>query len=119
MTHTYDTTTNVGKVRLLIGDTDISPTTDAQFTDEEIEAFLDMASDSVKLAASYALESWAAAITDSLTSEKIGDYSYTKKDAENKIALAKKYRDEDASDPYMTWSEPDYTGGSGITAEED
>ena len=118
-TYTYDTTTYIGKVRLLIGDTDISPTTDAHFSDEEIQAFLTMASNSILLAASYALESWASAESGGLTSEKIGDYAYTKKSAENKMALAKKYRDEDASSPVFEWSEPDLTCGSGITAEED
>lgn len=37
MTTTYDTDTDVGKVRLAIADTD---TTDAEFTDEEIEVFI-------------------------------------------------------------------------------
>ena len=76
MAHTYDLTTDIGKVRLLIGDTDITPTTDAQFSDEEIQAFLDMASASLLTAAGFALEAWAGAITDSFTAEKIGDYSY-------------------------------------------
>ncbi len=118
-TYTYDVDDNIGKVRLLIGDTDIVPTTDAQFSDEEITAFLTMASSSILLAASYALESWAASLTGSLTSEKLGDYAYTKKESENKLTLAKKYREEDASSPYLTWAEIDLTFGSGITAEED
>lgn len=37
MTTTYDTTTNVGKVRLAIQDNDV---TDAEFTDEELEVFI-------------------------------------------------------------------------------
>ena len=120
-TYTYETDPfdNIARIRLMIGDTDILPTTDAQFSDEEIGAFLSMASNSLLLAASYALEAWASAITDSLTGEKIGDYSYTRKDAENKMKLAKKYRDEDASTPVFEWSEPDYTGGSAITSEDD
>lgn len=119
MAANYDLTTNIGKVRLMIGDTDVLPETDAHFTDAEIQAFLTMASDSLLLAASYALESWAASVTGGLASERIGDYAYTKKDAENKMALAKKYREEDASKPYLTWAEMDLTIGSGITAEED
>ncbi len=119
MTHTYDTTTNIGKVRLYIGDTDITPTTDAQFTDEEIQVFLDMASESILLAASYALESWAATLTGSLKSEKIGDYSYTKDEAAAKTALAKKYRDEDSTAPVMGIASMDLTAGSAITATED
>jgi len=105
MAHTYDLTTLIGKLRLLIGDTDIVPITDAQFSDEELQVFLTMASSSLLLAASYALESWASAITSTLTGEKIGDYSYTSKDAETKMALAKKYRQEDASTPAMDWAE--------------
>jgi len=116
MAFTYDLTTDIGKVRLLISDSDL---TSFHFTDEEITAILTMASSSLLLAASYALEAWAASITDSLKSEKIGDYSYTKDEAANKIALARKYRDEDAESPYLTWSEIDLTGGSAITAEED
>ena len=119
MAYTYDITTSIGQVRRLINDTDITPTTDAQFNDEEIQFFLDLASDSVLAAASYALESWAAALTGSLKSEKIGDYSYTKDEAGKKIELAKKYREEDALNPYLTWAEPDLSRGSGITAEED
>ena len=110
-TYTYETDPfdNIARVRLMIGDTDISPTTDAQFNDEEITEFLSMGT-SILLAASYALEAWAASITDSLTSEKIGDYAYTKKDAESKTSLAKKYREEDSSAPAFEWAEPDYTG---------
>jgi len=109
-TWTYDTENNIGKVRLLIGDTDIVPTTDAQFSDEEIQVFLTMASSSLLLAASYALESWASTLTNSLTSEKIGDYAYTKKEADTKMALAKKYKEEDAASPYLTWAEMDLMG---------
>ncbi len=121
MAYTYETSPfdNISKVRLKIGDRDIVPTTDAQFSDEEITVFLTEASSDILMAASYALEAWAANITDSLNSEKIGDYAYTRKDAENKMALAKKYRGESAAIPYLTWAEMDLSGGSGITAEED
>ncbi len=119
MAFTYDVTTDRGKVRLLIGDTDITPTTDAQFSDEEIQAFLDLASGSLLMAASYALESWASAVSGNMKTERIGDYSYGKDEAKTKSDLAKKYREEDASKPYLTWAEFDLTGGSAITAEED
>lgn len=119
MAHTYDVTNDIGKVRLLIGDTDITPTTDAQFSDEEIQAFLTLASSSLLLAASYALEAWAATVTGGLKSEKIGDYAYSKDEAKAKSDLAKKYREEDANNPYFTWAEMNLTIGSGITAEED
>ena len=116
MACTYDITTDRGKVRRLVNDiSEVSCT----FPDTEIDAFLSMASGSILLAASYAAEARAASLTDGLTSEKIGDYAYTKKEAENWLALAKKYREEDASIPYSTWAEMDLTCGSGITTEED
>ena len=119
-TYTYDLTGNIGKVRLMIGDTDISPTTDAHFSDEEIQAFLTMAGSSLLLASSFALEAWSSSVTDGFKSEKIGDYSYSKDESAAKMALAKKYRDEDSATPYFDWSEWDLrTNGSGITAEED
>ena len=116
MAFTYAIDTNRGKVRLLISDITAS---DYQFEDDEIDAFLSMASSSLLLAASYALESWAAAVTGEFTAERIGDYSYSKKEADAKTALAKKYRDEDANTPYMAWAEMDLSRGSGITVEED
>lgn len=97
--------TAIEKVRLLIADTG-----SIQFTDAQIQIFLDMASNSILLAASYALEAWAASLTDSLKSEKIGDYAYTKDEAGKKIALAKKYKEEDATTPYSAWAEMDLTG---------
>ena len=106
--------TAIDKVRLLIGDTG-----SVQYTDAQIQIFLDMALDSVLLAASYALEAWAATLTDSYTSEKIGDYAYTKKETENKITLAKKYREEDASTPYLTWAEMDLSGVEDTTIDKD
>jgi len=94
--------TEIEKVRLLIND----KTVPYHFTDAEIQAFLDMGG-SVLLAASYALESWAAAYAASADSEKIGDYAYTQKAVSNMITLAKKYREEDEMTPYMTWAEMD------------
>lgn len=107
MAATYDLATDIGKVRLLISDTDVAA---AYFTDEEITAFLTMASDSVRLAAAYALEAWAASLTGSMESEKIGDYAYTKKQAANKLALAERYRKTESETPYLTWAEMDLTG---------
>ncbi len=118
MAHTYDLATDIGKVRLLIGDTDITPTTDAQFSDEEIQVFLTLGG-SVLMGAAKALEAWAGSLSGDLLSEKIGDYSYTKKTVVDKLALADKYEKQDAEIPYLTWAEMDLTGGSGITAEED
>ena len=99
--------TDIEKVRLLIADTG-----SVQYTDAQIQAFLDMAGGSILIAAAYALEAWAASLTDSLTSEKIGDYAYTKKEAENKAALAKEYKRQEAESPYLTWAEMDLTGAA-------
>jgi len=95
--------TDIQKVRLLISDSTIP----YHFTDPEIQVFLDLAGGSVLIAAAYALEAWAASLTGSLTSEKIGDYAYTKKEAANKTALAKEYKEQEANNPYLTWAELD------------
>ncbi len=120
MAHTYETDPfdNISKVRLKIGDTDISPTTDAQFSDEEINVFLAEASNSILLAASYALEAWAATVTGQMKTERIGDYSYGRDEAAAKTALAKKYREEDALKPSSDWASLDLTSGSAITGED-
>ena len=118
-TWTYDITDNIGKVRLMIGDTDIVPTTDAHFSDEEIQVFLTMASSSVYLAAAMALEAWAATETANLDSEKIGDYMFTRGAVNKKLTLAKQYRSAEEETPVFEWSEPDYTSGSAITTTED
>ena len=116
MAFNYDLTTDRGKVRLLIGDT-----VDAghQFEDAEIDVFLAMAGGSILIAAAYALEAWAAALTDSLLSEKIGDYAYTKKDAETKANLAKEYKRQESESPYLTWAEMDLSGVEDTTVDED
>lgn len=100
MTFTYDLTTEIGKVRLKIADT-VAP---AHFTDEELQVFLTEAGSSDYLAAALALESWAASLTDNAESEKIGDYSYSKKAADNKLALALRYRTQDSESPSTTWA---------------
>jgi len=107
MTATYDIATDIGKVRLLIGDTDVTPATDAHFTDEEIQAFLTLYGD-VLMAASYLLESWAASLAGAMKSEHIGDYSYSKDAVADKINLAKKYRDEANTQPASDIAEWDF-----------
>jgi len=61
----------------------------------------------VNLAAAQALEAWAASLSDSMTSESIGDYSYSKKSVSNKLELAKTLRQNDDNNPVMTWAEMD------------
>lgn len=106
MAATYDLTTDIGKVRLLINDITILS---AHFSDEELAVFLTMASDSINLAAALALESWAASLTESAESEKIGDYGYSKKAASNKLELAKRYREDEATEPVIDWGSFNFT----------
>lgn len=119
MAFTYDLTTLIGQLRLMIGDTDITPTTDAQFSDEELQFFLTANSNNLNLAAADALEAWMASLSRELASEKIGDYSYTRKTIDNMNKLRNELRAKDESTPVFEWSQPDYTAGSAITAEED
>lgn len=119
MTATYVLTTSIGKVRLLIGDTDVVPETDAYFTDEEITAFLTMESNSVNLAAAVALESWAAAYAPTADAEKMGDYSYSHKIVDKMNKLAKELREKEASSPVLEIAEMDLTGVEDTTVSED
>ena len=107
MTTSSDITTNVGKVRLIIGDTDI---TDAVFTDEELEVFLTIQSNNLNRAAADALEAWAAKYAANPDQEKIGDYAYTAKITDKMLKLATRLRETDEASPVFEWSEPDLTG---------
>lgn len=110
MSADYDLDTNVGKVRLIIGDTDVFPETDAVFTNEELEYFLTKNSDNINLASADAFEAWIAKYATSPDSEKIGDYAYTQKIVANFNKLAKELREKEASSPVFEWAEPDLTG---------
>ncbi len=107
MTATYVLTTNIGKVRLTIGDKDI---TDTIFTDEELQIFLDDNGDSIPLASADALEAWASTYLANADTEKIGDYSYGQKIVDKMLALAKRLRTADAATPAFEWSEYDLSG---------
>lgn len=102
MTVTYDLSTLTGKVRLLIGDKDV---TNPVFTDEELTQFLTDAGSVVNLAAAAALEAWAASYSSNADSERIGDYAYTQKIVQNKLDTAKRLRDNDSTIPAMDWAE--------------
>ena len=113
MTWTYDLTNDIGKVRLLISDTDIAPVTDAHFSDEEIQVFLTMEGDSVNLAAADALEAWAAIYSANVDSESIGDYSYTQKVVDNMLSIAQRLRENESTTPVLDWA------GFNLTDTED
>ena len=79
--YTYDVTTDIGKVRLKIGDTTRDADTNPpQFTDAELQAFLDEASansagNNVLAASGLALLSWAAIYQRKANSTNVGAWS--------------------------------------------
>jgi hypothetical protein len=87
-TYTYDLATDIGKVRRDIADTD---TADAQFTDEELDSWIDEAG-SVKGAAGLALLAWAAALGRDDESVSTGAWKGDRRDVAGKMrALAHDY----------------------------
>lgn len=98
----YDPTTNLGKVRLKIGDN----TSPFHFTDDEIQVFL-TEQGSILLAAAAALRSWAAAYSTNPSQEGIGGYSYSQNVVDKMVKLAEQYEQEVASQPATTWAEMD------------
>lgn len=110
-TYTYDLATDIGKIRLLISDTDMVPVTDAHFSDEELQVFLTIEG-SVNLAAALALESWAATYSTTTDSERIGDYSYAQNVTNKMLALAARLRSTAASTPAMDWASLNLSGES-------
>lgn len=104
MTVTYDITNSIGRIRLLIGDRTIAT---AHFTDEEITYFLTENGNVINLGAAAALEAWASDLAEGFDSERIGDYSYSRKSGSNKLDLAAKLRGNDANSPVMDWAEMD------------
>ena len=107
MSANYDLTTSVGKVRLIIGDTDVHPESDAVFTDEELAYFLTVNSGNINLAAADALEAWIAKYATAPDTEKIGDYSYSQKIVDHLNKLAKELREKALSVPVLEISEMD------------
>lgn len=122
-TWTYSTTPfdNIARLRLMIGDTDVSldalgvPTV-AQFSDEELQEFLTQAGGSIIGAAITALEAWMGALSRELKSEKIGDYSYTRNTIEHMQKLKDQLIEKEASTPVQEISEWNL---SGVEDDED
>ena len=114
---TYDLSTVIGKVRLLINDTDI---TDPQFEDDEITATYNMGRGSfsgqaaIYEAAASCLDSWVSTLASVKTGEKIGDYSYSLgggaagTPASIKSALADKYHKMAMETPAFAIGELDF-----------
>lgn len=73
MAFTYDPSTDPGKVRLLIKDTDTATAENQIFQDAEIEAYLAIHDGDVKLAAAEALDTMATSQALLLKKLKLGD----------------------------------------------
>jgi len=71
----YDLSTDRGKTRLKIRDTDTADVTRQIFQDDEIDFFITEAASDLNLAAAGALDSIAANAALLAKMEKIGDYS--------------------------------------------
>ena len=112
---TYDITTNVGKVRLIIGDN----TAIEVFTDVEITYFLTANSNNLSLASADALAAWMSKYATAPDSEHIGDYAYTQKIIQNMNKLQTELREKDASTPVFEISEMDLSGLGDTTVSED
>lgn len=81
---TYDPSTDVGKVRMLINDVDES---DEVFTDPELEAFLALEGDAIKLAAAQAIDSQAT--NEALAAKVLKDHQLSTDGAKLADALRK------------------------------
>lgn len=99
--------TDIEKIRLKIGDR----TVPYQFTDDELQAFLDDEG-SIELTSAAALEAWAAVYAANADSESIGGYAYSQKIVDRMLSLAKRLREKESETPAMTWAEPDLMGES-------
>ena len=109
MTFSYSLATDIGKVRLNINDKVNTSDSPAQFSDEELQVFLDTGLN-VNIASALALEAWAAGSTGEMDAEKIGDYSYSRKAVANKLTLADRYRKADSETPVLEYGSFNLTG---------
>ena len=93
MAFTMDPTTDRGKVRLLVSDTDTAVAANQIFSDAEIDALLTLESGDVYMAAAAAAESISASAARSNIVWRAAGQTIDKKGiAENFRALAKMYR---------------------------
>ena len=92
---TYDLKTNVGKVRLLIQDTNIEDSKCVIFNDDEVEFFLEQSDDNIYLASALALEvnaSQAARLAKRKTVHKLS--IDTTQISSQLLSLAKEYKNK-------------------------
>ncbi len=103
MSFTFDTTTNIGKVRTLINDTTEAS---AVLSDEEINVFLGLESNDIYMSAASALES--IIINKQLLSKLIaaGDYKEDNRNVADKLGkIAERYRQAAKSIPADAYAE--------------
>ena len=107
MAFTYDLTTNRGKVRLKIRDTDDVDATRQLFQDNEIDFFLtDAGGTDLNLAAAGALDAVSANAALLAKSQKIGDYTIDSKAmAEAVMKVAAHYRALSENAPAFDYAE--------------
>ena len=110
MSFTYDPTTDRGKVRLLLGDTDTATAANQIFSDAEIDAFLSIESGEVYAAAAAGCESLAAASTHSAIVIRAGRILHLDlgKVPEHYRTLAETYRKRSVSGPSEEIDSMDY-----------
>jgi len=103
MSFTFNTTTNIGKVRTLINDTTEAS---AVLSDEEINVFLGLESNDIYMSAASALES--IIINKQLLSKLIaaGDYKEDNRNVADKLGkIAERYRQAAKSIPADAYAE--------------
>ena len=110
MTVTYDITNAIGQVRLMIGDTNIVPITNAVFTDEVITFFLTQSGGDLNLAAAMACLAWANKYQANADSERIGDYSYSQDIVGKLKAMAATFTAAAMGTPSWDWGSFNFTG---------
>ena len=115
MSFTYILTTDIGLLRLAIGDT-AEP---AKFSDEELQAFLGLEDGSIFLAAADALDTLASqasfSAASSFTSVRIGDYSEgasVSEQIKGYQAQANRFRQLDTETPAFAIAEEDFSAFS-------
>ena len=110
MTVTYDIATLVGQIRLMIGDNNIVPITNAVFTDEEITFFLTQNGSDLNLTAAALCKAWAAKYGANADSERIGDYSYSQTIVDKLLKMAATFTAAATNSPALAWGSFNFTG---------
>lgn len=134
MPNTYDLTTDIGRLRLLLNDVGNGDGTEDEghtfvLSDEEVQAYLDLEGGAIKLAAATAIET--NALNEALASKVIrtasGESTDGAKLADAMRALAKSLRDQvvagESSEGYFDivdtvpscYGEPELSGWPGVT----